>query len=395
MSTYDVSSAFLAEVIKTSAKIDRKFYVGSDDYSDYVTKWPRISRKWNDLKPKTASLTVANQENDFAGFISDKTRLRDLCSIEIGVEVAANSYEYVQAFAGTIRGLNFQKSGNLSFKIVDKLKPLSERIVGTDETPKVYSEDLVSDVAWDLLTTYGGLDSVESTSNPDINYSEFLSWAEIFSNDTVLISAQFTGQKVTECIRTLGRMSASGIFEENGKIGFARYSVASVEPFSLSPGAVLSLDMAINDDTIINKQHVKAGYSVTSDYHAIEVFDTASASVNSFSLREEVEEDDKLWYISSATAQNFAQRMTSLYSEPYEEYRMEVALPLLGRGIGETIAISYAQLGVADTFRIMGYDFDVGKLEFTAEIDASQLSGIFTLDDAVNGLLDETYNPLG
>lgn len=392
---YDVSSAFLAEVVKTGPGVSRKFYVGSDDYSDYVTKWPKIQRKWNDLKPKSISITVANQENDFSGFITNKTRLRDLCSVEMGIEVAVNSYEYVQAFTGTIRNLRFNKGGDMTFSIVDKLKPLSERIVGTDESPQIYSQDLVSDVAWDLLTTYGGLSSIESTSNPDINYSGFLSWAEIFSNDTVLIGSKFTGQKVTECIRSLGRMSASGIFEEDGKINFARYSVASVEPFSLEPGAVLSLDMQIADDSIVNKQHVKAAYSITSDYHTVEVFDTSTASVNSFNLREEVEDSDKIWYTTSATAQNFAQRQTSLYAEPYEDYTIKTALPLLGRAIGDTIAITYSQLGVADTFRLMGYNLDLQKLEFNAEIDATQLSAIFTLDDATNGLLDETYNPLG
>lgn len=395
MSTYDVSSAFLNEVIQTAPGFQRKFYVGSDDYSDYVTKWPKISRKWNDLKPKKLSITVANQENDFGGFITDKTRLRDFCTVEIGVEVAVDSYEYIQAFGGTISALSFRKNGDCTFSIEDKLKPLGERVVGSDESPVAYSGDLASDIAWELLTTHGGLSDVESTSNPDINYSNFLEWAEVFSNDSVFMSTDFTGQKVTQCIKTLGRMSASGIFEENGKVNFGRYSVSSVEPFSLDAGAVLSLDMKIADSSIINKQHVKAGYSVESDYHTIEVFDVSTVSVDSFGLREEIEEDDKLWYISSATAHNFAQRQITLYASPFEDYSIRTALPLLGRAIGETVAVTYAQLSVSDTFRIMGHSIDIDKMEITAEIDATQLSAIFTLDDATNGLLDETYNPLG
>lgn len=283
-----------------------------------------------------------------------------------------------------------------SISIIDKFKNFSERLIGDREEPVDLTSGnyLPSDIAWIAITCYGGLSSIESTSNPDIDYETFNEWAYVFSLDTVYVHGHFTGQKITEILKTIGRSTSSSIFEENGKINFARYSISSVEPFSLD--TVYSVQLDIDDSKVVNKQVVSAAYDVDSEIFDITVSDTKTASVNSFGLHEQLEESKRFWYVNSSSALNFSQRMTSIYGEPYERYRVRAPMQPLGQSIGDTLNFNYNLYSTGgNAYRIMGYEIDIEKAEFRLDVDATQLTSQFILDDSVDGLLDQAYNPLG
>ena len=222
---YSVSSAFYSVVRRQQVTAVRKFIIGNSDYSNLVTKWPKISRDWNSIKAKTATVNVANNEQAFNFLYLNPHILNAQCYVQMGVVLDTGSHEVFNVFQGTIGKIRYNRNGAAaSISIVDKFKSFTERVVGGKDQIISFldSNYLVSDIAWILATSYGGLSNVWSTSNPDIDFQAFLRWAEVFSNNSVYVNAYFDGQKVAEVMRKIGRMTGTNILEENGQITFTR-----------------------------------------------------------------------------------------------------------------------------------------------------------------------------
>lgn len=289
--------------------------------------------------------------------------------------------EMISAFFGTTEKVEYQ-SGLLGITMSDKLKQLAERVVGFSNSPAVFSSStlLLSDIAWTVCTCYGGYSSVQSTSNTDIDYTSWLAWAAAFSADTVIVRAKFDGQKVIECLRKMATLSQSAIFLANNKLTFNRYTTVNTNISSLDDRHILNLSLLIDDADIVNKQWVYADYRPESQYFTTVVFAASTPSINSFGTREQIAQDESIWYVSSANALNMAQRIISTTALPYDRIKVETPLVPAHLLIGETVVVVDAQLGVTEGWRIMGsaIDTDTGLMSF--DINNSQVNTPFILD---------------
>lgn len=396
MVAYVVSSGFLNEINKKTPTIVRKFYIGASDYSSYVEKWPSIKRDWNDIKPASITVNLGNQDGTFNFFRNTPTLITSSCSIAMGVQYAVGSQETINLFSGFVSKPSY-KDGKVSIRLVDKLKKFTEVVLGTSDVPLAYttSNYLGSDLAWWLATSYGGMSSVKSTSNVDIDYEAFSRWASVFSGDSIYLNARFTGTKLAEAMRTIGRLTRSTIVVENDKLTFNRFDTASISPYDLTSNHILSVQLDIDDDEIINHSIVQAGYSVASDYFTIATYDVVTYSVNSYGRRQEIEAEQKIWYVTSGGAINLAQRITDTYKEPPGRFSIDTTLKAMSKQIGDVISFSDPTIDVSnDAFRIMGYTIDTNTGKINIKADATQLLTFFILDDPVYGLLDNVYNPL-
>lgn len=385
---YNVTSWFIDTAHEENPPIKRTLTIGGSDYSDRVLKWPTISRQWDDLRPVSVSISLANEDQTFNFFRSDKTKLRSTFEIKLGFTHPTSGDELISVFQGTSDRVVFN-DGSANLNIVDKLKPFSERVVGLSNSPVVFSSStlLPSDIAWTLCTCYGGLSAVQSTSNPDINYTSFLTWAAVFSADTVLMRARFQGQKVNECLRKLAQHTQSAIVLSENKITFNRFTSVNTNISSLDNRHIVDLTLSIDDQDMVNKQWVYADFRPESQYWTISVFDTRTASVNSFGLREQLMQDEAVWYVNSANALNLAQRVMSTAGTPYDRIQVDTPLVPIHHLIGETVIVVDEQLGVTEGWRIMNYklDTDTGKIKIG--VDGSQINTPFVLDVS---LLDGT-----
>ncbi|KKL99597.1 hypothetical protein LCGC14_1812830 [marine sediment metagenome] len=556
MTAYNVSSFFLQQTGKKSPILERQLAIGDSDYSGRVIRWPSFRRKWNDIRPVSLTIGLANEDQALNFFRDDPTagqvgvtikagfkhpgenllirsenfdvdswqknqvdslevnaeispmllrtadvvqfasaqgatlvqfvqdnlkpntqytyamyirtlgtlpssdlqvnlRVFDDLSVQIGndltsnwqqflgslstsasvnslsIGLTTNSYsepmaiwgallqgpvtsgeigEYIRAdatpvekdtnefaifYAGRVDNLKFLK-GRIDIALKDKIKPFTEKILGSSDVPLDFttSDFLVHDLAFFLVTSHGGLSAIESTSNPDIDWLSFLDFAETFSRDNVRVQARYEGTKVNEALRRLMRYTYAGAFIENDKLTFARFTTPSSFSTLLSDASILDLALEINDADIVNKQHVYADFDQTSDFWKIDAFDEASASVNSYGLREFVEKDETVWYTNSASALNLAERRTTILRDPIDRFKIQTPLVALGRQIGEVIRFTDSFFGVTstDAFRMMGYQLDLDRGKMSLEIDESQIFTGFRLDDAVDGLLDQDYN---
>lgn len=393
---YSVSSSFVDGVSSNCFAPLRKFTIGTSDYSAFVAKWPKIKRQWNQIRPKDMTLTVANEDKTFNFMLADKTFLNTQCKVELGITHAVGSEETIEMFSGTIEKLSFSR-GAVAVTLMDKTKPFAEKLIGTNDNPVDYtgSNYLVSDLAWYVCTSHGGFSAVESTSNPDIDYSSFLEWSAIFSDNNVLVHALYDGVKVADALQRLGRYTDSSIIEEDGKLRFYRWTEASSDQVVLDNAQIMDASLLIDDAEILNRQYVYGDYDVNSNYWKIAAFDQNTSSVNSFGLHTELLRDRTIWYVDSQSTLNMAQRLIFTNAEPYEQYKVKTTLAPVYQQIGDTIKITDNQLDeFGGAFRLMGYELNLDTLSMSIDLDNSRFSDAFRLDHATLGLLDQSNNPL-
>ena len=377
-----VTSWFIDQTLSKTTEPVRKFTIGSSDYSEYVLKWPKFKKQWDDIRPLNFTINLSNEDQVFNFFIDDKTKLKQAVTLEMGYTHPTSGDELITLFAGETDYVRYSK-GTCNISIVDKFKQLSERIIGTSDVPVNYmgSSYLPSDVAWWLITSYGGYDTTADSSNVDIDYPAFQTWSEIFSESSIFVEATFDGQKVTEALRKLSRMTRSAINIEEDKISFKRFSLADSNTVTITDDNVLDIGITINDADSINKQHVFADYDVTSEYHKISIFEVATAQVNSYGLHEDTEEDENIWYTNTVSALDLAQRVVNTKKDPYNSLDIASLLNSLPYLIGETVTVVDSLHGISgDGFRIMGKSIDMDKGLVSLLADRSQFGSPFILD---------------
>ncbi len=379
--SYSVTSWFLDQARSASPPVKRTFTIGGSDYSRYVKRWPSISVAWDDLRTISATISLANDEQTFNFIREDKVNMRKATAIKIGFTHPTSGDELINVHLGTIEKATYDR-GDCALVLADKFKAFSERVVGRSGSPAVFSTStlLPSDVAWTLCTCYGGLNSTQSSANPDIDWTSFQTWAQTFSLDSVYVQARFEGNKVAECLRKIGRYTRSAIFQQNDKLSFHRFTLANTAVTSLTNEELLSLSVSVDDSDMTNRQWVYGNYVPESSYWTINVRASNSASINSYGTREQVEKDESIWYVSSANALNLAERVMTTAGVPYD--RVEITTPLipLHHVIGETISITEPQTGIAQAWRIMKQELDMNTGRMKFGIDASQLASGFFLD---------------
>lgn len=379
---YNVSSWFLSQCDENIPPIVRKFWIGSDDYSDYVTKWPRVKRTWDRVRPVSVTINLNNADQTFNFFHTDKTKLMGSCVLQLGMTHPTSGDELIEIHSGKIERVKLSgKTGSIT--VTDKTKPFSELQLGDNETALDFtgSNYLPSDLVWYMVTSHGGFDATTNSSNPDIDYPAFLDWAAVFSGDSVYVKGYFEGKKISEALRIVSRITRSAIFLKDNKLSFHRFSIADSHQTVLNWDNLLKVDLLLDDKTVINKQYVLANYDQTSDYHTITTFDVSTSSVDSYGMREQTESDKNIWYVDSISAINLAQRVVNVGDEPFSDYQLTSNISGAIRQIGETILLNDNFFGEGgSSYRIMGSEIDMHTGQVKINCNATQILSAFRLD---------------
>lgn len=95
---YSVSSWFVERARAEQPNVRRMLTIGGSDYSRHVIKWPSIARAWNDIRPVSVTISLANDEQTFNFFRDDKTKLRSEAQLRIGFR-SKNLWMYTNSLA--------------------------------------------------------------------------------------------------------------------------------------------------------------------------------------------------------------------------------------------------------------------------------------------------------
>lgn len=401
---WDVGSDFFAKTQATHEEPRRSMTIGGSDFSHLVTRWPAWNVRYDRVLPVRPTVELANGDGDLNFYRTNKSALKSTVQLHMGYDVGSVT-QYLTLFEGSTVDARFH-DGRCTVTLEDKSKVLGEKLLGSNEAPYEYFANsgwLPSSIAWAIVTSGegnpglagAGFSNVTSSNNPDIDFESFQAWSNVFSLDTVLISARFEGQTCAELLAKIARATDSAIFMVGEKLHFHRFTTIE-EPTVATLGLAEGRTEMTIADMVVNRQYVHGAYDAASRTWSITVLSVASTSVDSFGDREAVERDETVWYADSVSALNFAQRKTSYHSQPKEEFEVDGTLVPMTLIVGDAVRIHDPSLGVSssETWRVLEVEIDMDDGRSRLYANGYQMLQPFVLDDPTNGLLDQDYNYL-
>lgn len=351
----------------------RSFTIGTSDYTDRVLRWPKITRAANRLKSTKIKIPLANTDGHFNNFYTNNYSIPNTCTLE------CDSYTL---YVGFLNDVQYQNE-RCDLTLRDRLSELEVKKVGDSDAVVSFAPQIPSEIAWVLCTSYGELDNTTSTSNADIDYTSFLLWAEVFSEDSVECEANYDGQKISEALERLSKMTNSDIWiNRDGKLRFKhKFDVASNDT-SIAEEYIVDLKIKVSQDKIINDQYVYGAYSSDNSTWSLKRNSIDQASINSYGLHESVLKDKTIWYQSSVYAGVIAQKRILQYKNPVTEFTARVPFTHINTTVSDRVRLvnSFFSINSAQAWRVVEekIDMDNGKIEF--ELDGAQSFEPFYLD---------------
>jgi len=380
---YDVSSWYIDQLKLKASSPERRFTIGSSNYSERVVKWPRFSRLANRIRASKTTITLANDDGLFNQFHERLWTLPNTCTIEIGFTHPDSDYESISIFSGDIKEVRYPKKSSCQLHLRDRLWSLTEQKIGTSEAPIEISDQIPSDIAWTICTCYGQLDNTQSAANPHINWESFEVWAENFSTDNVEMAARYKGVKVAKALDDLGVMTDSAIWTEgDGKLYFRRYTEPNSLDFTLIADQILDVEITVDGMNLVNKAWVYGDYSEESDYWAINVAQQQTTSVNTFGLHETIWNSKNIWYVDSASCQNMAQRKALANQYPPKRFKLSATITGLHRQLGETVRFvdEFYNINSGTGWRFDEIKIDLEKFRVNYGMNEANAGDAFYLD---------------
>lgn len=417
----------------------RKFIFNSVDETGSVLSFPSISRSSDQITAGVAVVDVFNGNkywNKIKANIS--TYLHKTGLIQMEISNSDSQYlnmwghkkwgalkwykgEAFSIFTGKLEDISFNDDlAYLTFK--DKMGYIFERTIGSEDAPidfytaagwltRNYSSGInPADMIWYLMTDddLGGLDDTASTANVDINYTQWLYWKAQMTTLGTLLKGNFTGQTIGEIITEVARLSHSTIYSEGDGLIYCRYWYNIVDPGGAGDFDTDNIfskpKLSLNVSDVINRVTVYYGYNpVTGAWTNYRdkittagLEDTTSQGL--YGIREEVYSNTSVWLIDAATADAFGQRIILWDKDPKQELEFDTGIMGFIHQLSDALRVNYPLYDIYYS-TTEGYalkDITMNPMNGICNWKLRQMNfqSYFTLDNAVNGLLDETYNPL-
>lgn len=383
--------------------IIKRFTFNGSDVSARVLNYSEVSHSAKDFIAGDYVLEVENASQTFNSLYVDKTQFYKDGVFEFGFATEAGSEDLVQLFGGTLTKASMV-GGRAKLHFQDKLTGLTQKYIGDDQTAVSYTTSNYNpaDLAWYLVTSYGGLSTVKSSSNPDIDYATWLSWHTGFADDSVVVQGHFNGETVAEALQNIARLTDSTVFDEgDNKVDFARWTAITSFYLTLSDSHTIGdVELSITGNDVINRADVLINYNPSSDTWGGSVTRVNTSSVNSYGEHPEVYDDTTVWYVNSVAAINQAERTVFRRKEPNLRARLRTPLCFIEGNVGDIVYFtSRVHSFNQKIMTLTDYTIDLDNHQMTLELDEGfgrspgKIIG-FVLDDAYWGLLDQSYNAL-
>lgn len=384
--TYNIygATAWLYQQLRNNRALSpvRRLHIGTSDYSDRVMAWPKLSRMVNDIKNVPIKIKLANTDGALNRFYEQPWTLQDSVAIAFGLTHPTSGEELITLYSGTVHKVSYDEK-ICEINARNKFYLFDTRRVGDSQAPVTMSNKIPSFVGWTLCTCYGGLSSVESTNNPDIDYASFLDWAAVFSADSVLCSVRYEGATVTEAVNRLAEHTGSSIWAGgNGKVYFKRFADPSSIDVVFSRDENISFKITLDAGEVLNRCLVGFDYSTASDYWTKHVVSVNTTSINSFGLRENYFRDDTVWYVDSTSALTLANRQVMQYNDPPKRFKVGTGLNAILIDVGETVKLvePFFNITSASGWVLAEQEIDLDNAVVTYRTDETLVLNPFILD---------------
>lgn len=400
-----VTSHFRSKMESTNpSSIVETFTFVSSDISAKVIKYPAISRNAGEVIGGNISIEVENASQTFNNLEIDRTQFFKDGNYNFGFSTESGTNDTIQLFGGQLTSATFKETkAKLTYE--DRLSRLKNRRIGSKQSPVSFTNTAVNpaDLGWWTVTSYGGLSTVKSTSNTDIDFQSWQDWFDGFDFDNITVMAQFEGENVVSALDSLRVLTDSVIYAEgDNKLYFNRWTGVSSDTIIITDSFISGpVEQKISGNDILNKVTVQVSFNPINDTWDSQLTFQNTDSVNSYGLFEAVYDDESIWYAGNASALNLAERIVFRRSAPNATYKFKTPLAFLDAQLGDQVQLTTQVYSLnLRPFILQGYKIQTGKkTEMTINLDegfsrgGSRLNG-FILDDPYWGLLDQSYNLL-
>jgi hypothetical protein len=371
-------AALRENLLKPSVKLRYKFLYNSTDYTSMITKngMGTIRRDIN-LSAGKALVTLNNSGGWWNFLHETNTALGETAEVQVYVDGdVANAYTLIK---GTVLRPDFEGS-TVTLTIKDHNAKFLDKKVGSNESPATWYSGNIHNTAdakvWRLLTTDGGLSSLASPANTDIDYASFVRWRDDhLTANGYTIRGRPRGHSVAECLMIIAQMTHSYIWVNND--GYVEFAPPFEPGFSYDEGNTGSRrkpghgrDLELRDDLIINDVTVRRGYSWSDGSWVGSVNDTDATSIAKFGTFPKTIEGRIFWHIGDATSAT-ADRDATLtnYAYPLRFFHLITGFPALMEDLGREITVSDTLKGISSESayveRIV-YDLNTWEIEIKA-----------------------------
>ena len=318
--------------------VQRKFLIGTSDWSNYVLKWPTIKPTINNFTGQKLTIDLSNVDKDFNDFYTYLYQIPQTCTLSF----LEGTSEYT-VFTGVVYDVKY-KDTKCILSLRDRLGDFSryKAILASGE-PKTVDSLNPALITWQLGINYAGISDVAGSNNPDIDYDSYVAWAEVFSRDSITMDAYYDGTTINKAWADIFEQTASQAFlTAQGKIKFRSKIDVSSSDYLLDDDYIKDLELNLKMDSVITKQWVYGDYNPTSDGYGtngygIIVNHGDTANQNSYGIFENILKSENIWYTTSANATYQAQKRIAIWKDPVKEWTLETGLNGIEIEIGQRI----------------------------------------------------------
>ena len=369
-----VTSWFLEQSARQTSTPARHFYIGGSEYSHLVMRWPTLRFKEDTIDLGTTQMELANPQNTLGFLAQNEGSLSSICEVSLGFTHPQSGEERLSLFTGAPSHLAFKDHGaGLRLQLQGKTRKLTDRFLGDDTNSGgvgfTSSAYYPSELAWILMTSYGGLSPVASDSNPDMDYTGWLAWQDDNRVRDIRIKAYLTGEKIYQAINHLAYMDSRVITFQNGKLRFKPvFSPYNQTVPALKETLVMDMAVSIDPAQIVNHFVVSTTYDpATGRFNSISS-DVNSASEELYGRHSARFASRTVWFDTPNDGRYLVADQTRAFGLPSPEVSLKT--PLAGGlpySVGDVISLTHSGFGFLNTpFRIMEMDVDLenGSLGF-------------------------------
>jgi hypothetical protein len=372
-----VSSWFLDQMRAQHSSPRRYFLFGGSDYSDRVLRWPAVQYRADTINLGTINLSLGNIGRPFQFLVDSPRSLTTSCEIALSFSHPTSGEERISLYLGQPAHVEFGEDGTqVRLQLQGKTRTLTDAVLGSAvqsggldfATSGYYPADL----AWYLVTSYGGLSALANLGNPDLDYAQWSAWRELNVIRDDRVKAYLAGEKIYSVLNDLAAMSSITISFQDAKLRFQPvFDAASADLQGFAPREIGTVRLALDPSRLLNRVDVDADYSPASGRFLASVSKVHSDSQSRFGLRSTRYGRSSVWFSTAADGRYLAEDLIRFNHDPSP--RLSVTTPLAGgvnRVVGDVLMFTDSYLGVSSqAFRVteMRLDLDQGQIEFELE----------------------------
>ncbi len=373
----DVSSWFIDQLRQERASPQRIFTINGCDFSHLVLRWPKVKYKADTIDLGRVSIDLSNRNREFQFFVDSGLSMTASCEIALSFTHPELGPERASLYLGEPSGVRFSEGGvEARLQLQGKTKRLTDVSLGTDTDSGgldfTDSDYFPSDLAWTLVTCFGGLSAVQDSSNPDIDYPKWKAWNDVNIVRDVRVNGFFTGEKIYQVLNTLAFMDSVMILFRNTRLDFTPI----IDGFGaggelVSPDEIIDLNLSVDPTAIVNDFSIEISYDIATRKFQSQLSLVNSQSILDFGRRSGRFGSQSIWFADLDDARYFAEDIVRFHQKPAP--RISLKTPLAGGAhltVGDVVTVTDSLFQQErQSFRIteLGIDLGRGRVDFRCE----------------------------